>query len=58
MMNNLFIFVLGIYILMTNPYIKLIAIKKGVFLIFTRKEYKIDEHGYKELDHVAIKKIL
>ena len=43
---------------MTNPYIKLIAIKKGVFLIFTRKEYKIDEHGYKELDHVAIKKIL
>jgi len=57
-MNNLFIFVIGIYILMTNPYIKLIANKQGMFIILTRKEYIIDEHGYKELDHVVIKKIL
>ena len=58
MMDNLFIFVLGIYILMTNPYMKLVTNKQGVFIVFTRKEYKIDEHGYRELDHVVIKKIL
>ena len=58
MIDNFFIFVLGIYILMTNPYMKLIANNKGLYIIFTRKEYIIDEEGYKQLDHVTIKKLM
>ena len=57
-MENSIIFVLCLYIIVTNPFIKVRIYPDGIYIITRKKEFRIVDSKYEEVLSISLKKII
>ena len=57
-MENSLIFVLCLYIIVTNPFIKVRIYSDGIYIITRKKEFHIMNGKYEEILSISLQKII